>query len=66
MGCELLGLLDAHGISMMYVGCCVFGDVMSPFVSFADVELRDVRGRLRLVVCVVCVCWLGHIVAMRL
>ena len=51
---------------MVYVSCCVFGDVTSPFVSFADVELRDVRGRLRLLVCVVCVCWLGHIVVMRL
>ena len=51
---------------MVYVSCCVFGDVTSPFVSFADVELRDVRARLRLLVCVDCVCWLGHIVVLRL
>jgi hypothetical protein len=43
---------------MVYVGCCVFGDVTSPFVLLADVGLRAVRGRLRLLVCVVCVWWL--------
>ena len=43
---------------MVYVGCCVFGDVMSPVVSLASVGLKAVRGRLRLLVCVVCVWWL--------
>ena len=53
--CELLVLLDVEGISMLYVGYCVFGDVMSPVVSLASVGLKVVRGRLQLLVCVVCV-----------
>ena len=40
LGCELLVLLDAEGISMVYVGCGVFGDVMSPVVSLASVGLN--------------------------
>ena len=36
---------------MVYVGCCVFGDVTSPFVSLAGVGLKAVRGRLQLLVC---------------
>jgi hypothetical protein len=66
LGCELLVLLDAYGISIMYVGCCVFGDVMSPVVSLAGVGLRATCGRLRVLVCVVCVWWLGHFVVVRL
>ena len=52
--CELLILLDAYGISTIYVGCCVFGDVMSPVVSLAVVGLKATCGRLRVLVCVVC------------
>ena len=48
----LLVLLDAYGISMMYVGCCVFGDVMHPVVSLASVGLKATRERLRVLVCV--------------
>ena len=66
VGCELVGLLDAYGVSMMYVGCCVFGDVMSPVVSLASAGLKATRGHLRVLVCVVCVWWLGHFVVVRL
>ena len=66
MGCEPLVLLYAYGISMMYVGCCVFGDVMSPVVSLESVGLKATRGRLRLLVCAVCVWWLGHLIVVRL
>ena len=65
LGCDLLVLLDAYGISVMYVGCCVFGDVISPVVSLASVWLKATHGRLRLLVCVVCVWWLGHVVVVR-
>jgi hypothetical protein len=64
-GGDLLVLLDAYGISVMYVGCCVFGDVMSPVVSLAGVGLKATHGRLRLLVCVVCVWWLGRFVVVR-
>ena len=60
--CELLVLLYAEGISMVYVVCCVFGDVMSPVVSLASVGLKVVRGRLRVLVCVVCVWWSKELV----
>ena len=50
---------------MEYVGCCVFGDVMSPVVSLASVGLKVVRGRLRLLVCVVCVWWLREFFVVR-
>ena len=65
LGCELLVLLDAYGISMVYVGCCVFGDVMSPVVSLSSVGWKAVRGRLRLLVCVVCVWWLREFFVVR-
>ena len=65
MGCDLLVLLDVYGISVMYVGSCVFGDVISPVVSLASVGLKATHGRLRLLVCVVCVWWLGHFVVVR-
>ena len=45
--CELLGLLDACGSSMMCLGCCVFGDLVSPFVSLASVGSEAIRRRLR-------------------
>ncbi len=55
LGCDLVVLLVVDGISVMYVGWCVFGDVMSPVVSLACVGLKATHGRLRLLVCVVCV-----------
>ena len=58
-GCELLGLLDACGFSMMYIGCCIFGDLVSPLVSFASVGSEAIRGRLRLLECGVGVWMLG-------
>ena len=60
LGCELLVLLDASGISTVYVGCCVLGDVASPGVSLGSGELKSVRGRLRVLVYVVCVWWSGE------
>ena len=51
--CDLLVLLDVYGISVMYVGCRVFGDVTSPVVSVASAGLKATHGRLRLLVCVV-------------
>ena len=57
LGCVLLVLLDAAGISMVYVNYCVFGDVMSPVVSLGSGGFKVVRGRLRVLVCVVCAWW---------
>ncbi len=64
LGCELLVLLDASGISTVYVSCCVLGDVTSPGVSLGNVGLKSVCGRLRVLVCVVCVWWSGELFVM--
>ena len=39
LGCELLVLLDACDISVLYVVCCVLGDAMSPGVLLTVVGL---------------------------
>jgi len=57
VGCVLLVLLDAAGISMVHVGCCMFGDVTSPGVSLGSGGLKFVHGRLRVLVCVVYLWW---------
>ena len=59
--CELLGLLDTCGFSMIYVGCCLFCDLVFPLVSFAGVGPEAIRGRLHLrsLECGVGVWWLG-------
>jgi len=62
LGCDLLVLLDVYGITVIYIGCCVFGDVISPVVSLVNVGLEAVRGRLRVLVCVVCVWWSKELV----
>ncbi len=59
LGCELLDLLDACDFSMVYIGCCVFGNLVSPLVSFASVGSEAIRGRLRLLQCGVGAWWLG-------
>ena len=45
--CELLGLLDACGFSVMHIDCCVFDNLVSPLVSFASEGSEAIRGRLR-------------------
>jgi hypothetical protein len=42
----------------MYGKWFVFGDLMSPVGSLSNVGSKDVRGRLRLLVCVAWVWWL--------
>ena len=61
-----LVLLDACGISVLYVVYCVFGDAMSPGVSLTVVGLRAMFGRLRVLVCVVCGWQYGYVVMVRL
>ena len=57
--CEILGLSDACGFSMMCIGCCVFGDLVFPLVSLASVGSGAMRERLRSLGCGVGVWWLG-------
>jgi len=64
LGCEFLVLLDAEGISM-YGSWSVFGDLMSPVGSLSSVGSKAVRGRLRLLVCVVWVWWLKGLFVVR-
>ena len=64
LGCEILVLLDAKGISM-YVSWSVFGDLMSPVGSLSSVGSKSVRGRLRLLVCDVWVWWLKGLFVVR-
>ena len=66
LGCELLVLLDACGISVLYVVCCVFGDAMLPVVSLTGVGLKVMFGRLQVLVCEVCGWWVWHVVVVRL
>ena len=59
-------LLDACGISVLYVVCYVFGDAMSPVVLITGVGLKVMFGRFRVLVCVVCGWQFGYVVIVRL
>ena len=48
LGCELLDLLEACGVSGLSVFCCVSVDALSPVVSLTGVGLKVMCGRLRL------------------
>ena len=48
LGCELLVLLDACGVSGLYVFCCVSIEALSPIDAFTDVGLKALCGCLRL------------------
>jgi hypothetical protein len=60
-----LVFLYAYGISIMDVGYYVFGEVMVSVVSLACVGLGATCWCVRVLVCVVCVWWLGHFVMVR-
>jgi len=54
LGCELLVLLEACGISGLSVFCCVSVDALSPVASLTGVGLKVRFGRLRLWFYVLC------------
>ena len=62
---EFLVLLGVVGVSM-YGSWFVFGDWMSPGDSYSSVGSKAVRGRLRLLVCVLCVWWVRVLLMVRL
>ena len=66
LGCELLVLLDACGISGLSVFCCVSVDALSSVASLTGVGLKVMCGRLRLWLYVLCGWRFGPVGVVRL